>query len=69
MEVILPSLLALLLLALLPIGIYLILRRRRARWYLWVGILSILLFIAGLPYSGTFVLLTYLLVTGGSFGP
>jgi hypothetical protein len=48
-------------------GIVLIVKRKKASWYLWVGIGLIVLFILTLPLTLPFAALGLLLITGGSF--
>ena len=53
--------------AVLVAGIVLIVKRKNAPWYLWVGISLVVLFILTLPLTLPFAALGLLLLTGGSF--
>jgi hypothetical protein len=48
-------------------GVYLIIKRRHAPWYLWTGIALVGLFAISLPVTVPITFLLLLLLTGGSF--
>ena len=54
-------------LALLPAGIVFIVRRKRNRKYLWIGLGCLALFLLSLPFLWVFYVLAALIIFGGSF--